>query len=544
MATLLWRKARHTTTTQAFWVCDTSNTGGQLGVRVATTYAALGAASITTGDTLGSGTDYCGLVTATGLTANTTYYYRLTLGGSDVTLHPSGGTTKYAEGTLKTLPTAGQDVDIGVLICGNEPDQTLFAMFGETFDAIYCNEWLYIDEGGGATATYRAAAPGPAAEALYSNGSPPSNLTADHNPNSSSSGMTSADFVEWRKSYRIRNRWSYLRRDASVLNTVRDRFQRLYPMRFMWDNHECQTTNGTARRSRPGENQFDAAFRAWWEYHAMGNPVNNDAGIMDTQPTYDGSTVIHPYFGEVIGDVEVLTLDQITFSDMATSPTQPRALADTARGSHETANQLKWAVDRINNSTAKFLIVCIGKPYQQGTFDYEDVAYVPGLLRTVGAKDDQTIILVSGDLHQPFVRVLRSTAWSGAATREDLTAPVTEVCIGPLEHTSITALADAGYSCLMSGNTVAGGQAASTFLYRPAELATNDVGITYNDMDATGGVDNHAQYVTAGQREKTYWNYLKIELRSGVLTLKIIAPLRASKVLWQGSWAEGQRVPT
>lgn len=57
---------KFTSTSQTFWGCDNTDTGGVLGVRVdGVDY---------TGDTLVSGSDYTGTVTATGLSAGTEVY--------------------------------------------------------------------------------------------------------------------------------------------------------------------------------------------------------------------------------------------------------------------------------------------------------------------------------------------------------------------------------------------------------------------------------------------------------------------------------------
>lgn len=470
---MMWMLRRHSTTTMTLWGCDETSTGGVLGVKI-------NGGEIITGDTLGAALNYCGLVTATGLTADTEYSYQLTLGGSDV----AGAT-----GTFRTAPAAGSDADLMFVICSLEAGQCFAPMLArETADACYTSEFIYIDE------------------SEY-NSNPPSaatipTLRGSSSPTGSSSSMTSANYQSFRNSYRLKHRYSYLR-EGSVSRRERAQFCRTYPMRMMWDNHEFETETV---QPAPGSNQFDGAFQAAYEYYFMGNPPNADADL-DTVPTYNDGTdlVAAPaYFREVLADVEVICPDMISYS----AATLARRYNDAGRGG---TKQLAWINAAIANSTAKFLILF--NPQRIDTTNAEWTG-AGGLFETINAKN-QTVLVITGDIHRPYARLINHATY--APDR-----PLLDVGASPLRQTSNSDFID------ISGQTV---------YFDPLGEGDN-IQTPYGDV-----------YSAAG-REACNWIYCMVRSRpngsseyaGSHIKVELKNPLTGA-VRWSAIIPEGQRMP-
>lgn len=469
---MIWMLRRHTPTSMTFWACDDTNTGGVLGVKVD------GGAEVT-GDTLGSALHYTGTVTATGLSAGT-HTYQLTLGGADVT---------GATGTFRTAPSAGSNADLMFVVCSLEAGPCFAPMIArETADACFASEFLYIDENEYSTAPASAA-------------SIPA-LRGTNNPTASSVGMTSADYQAFRNSYRLKHRYSYLR-DGAVSRIWRHRFAQKFPMRFMWDNHEFETET---TQPAPGSNQFDGAFQAAYEYYFQGNPTNGDSDLDSTPTYYDGSnTVAFPaYFRETIADVEVICPDQVSYSADATA----RTYNDAGRGDQK---QLAWLKNAITNSTAKFLVVF--NPQRIDTTSAEWTGS-GGLFETIDAKN-QTVVVLTGDIHRPYARLINSPTHTP-------TRPLLDVGVSPLRQTSNSDFID------ITGQTV---------YFDPLGEGSN-IQTAYEAVYSAAGRDScNWIYCKVGSRPNGSSEYagshIKIELKN---------PLTGA-VRWSAIIPEGARVP-
>lgn len=468
---MLWMLRRHTPSAMTFWVCDDTNTGGVLGVKV-------DGGSEVTGDTLGAALNYTGTVTATGLSAGA-HTYQLTLDGSDVT---------GATGTFRTAPAAGENATLMFVVCSLEAEPCFAQMVGrETADACYTSEFLYIDEG-----EYSSS---PASAATIPN------LRTTHDELATSSGMTSAAYLAFRDSYRLKHRYSYIR-DGGVAKPWRHKFGQTFPLRMGWDNHEFETET---TQPAPGSNQFDGAFQAAWEYYFQGNPVNADSPI-DTGTTYhNGTTTVGfcPYFAEVMGDVEVIVPDMVIASADATT----RRYDDAGRG---VENQLDWIKARIAASTAKFLVIF--NPQRIDTTNAEWTDGTTGLFKAINDKD-QTIIVLTGDIHRPYARLIQSATYCPDRALLD-------VGVSPLRQTSNSDFIDIGgdavyHDPLGTGSNIqttydsiysAGGAAACNWTYCVIESRPNGGGpfagshVEISLRNPLTGADQWSAYIPEGSR--------------------------------------------
>lgn len=383
------RLARNTTTSQTFWArLDSAAT---LGVKV-------NGGSNIEGDAVTTSTNLCGIVTATGLDPDTEYTYQITADGSDV----SGLTA-----TFRTLPQAGSNADILFSICSLEANPCFAAMLNHERHGLphFASEWVYIDGNEYSTA------PASATEIQT--------LVASNNPSSDSNGMnegtftgTGSDFNLFLNSYRAKHVYSYIAQTSTISNKWRHEYAKRFALRLMWDNHELYTS--VINTPDPGQNLFDGAMRAAWECYFMGNPASDGT---DTVPTMDGTTPFPPYFAETVGDVEILALDAMSATELATT------VRYVGRG---VTDQIDWAMAKIAASTAKFGILFLPKVFSP---NYPDIYGASGTLINALNDKDQTWVVISGDIHRPFARLINHATYTPDR-------PFLEVGVSPLRQVS------------------------------------------------------------------------------------------------------------
>lgn len=416
----VWALRNHSPTSQTFWV--RYKAGGQLGVKI-------DGGSNVTGDTVSGTTDFTGLVTATGLSAGS-HTYQLTVGGVDI---------PGATGSFTTAPDEGEPVTLIFANDWQRADFAAAAMMRETAHAMFCTEWLYIDVNEFNAAPHSATGITALRTSYNENGATGADPTAD------------AAFL---LSYRIKHRAS--------LSKWRQRLMRKFQMYFMWDNHEF---NSLATASAPGQSQFDAAYQAAREYMFSGNPANVDSDL-DTAP----SPVA--YFRKTLGDIEIIVPDQQSYSIDAIDKTMNAA----GRGDQL---QVDWVIDRIAASTAKVVILCSPNTPNPITgaaaADWGNLAAGKIMTALSNKAATATVVLVTGDIHRPFARLVNASGYTANA--------YWEVGASPIKADSVSS-------------------------YR-TELTTG--GVAYDDNTET----QHGAIFSKAERDAANWKYLKIEYTPG-----------------------------
>ena len=413
---MIYRLARHTPTSQTFWGCDDTDTGGVLGVVVD--------GSQYTGDTLAAADNYCGLVTVDNL-ASGVHTYQMAL----------DGVLQDVQHEFTTAPQSGEDVDLiltGDCLEANPSFANLVA--NESADAFYASEWTYIDGG-----EYEAAPCGAASLVTLRATYDERGATAD------------PDYSAFLDSYRIKQRCTL----SNPANKWRREFIKRFPTRLFWNNHEFYSLIALPWNPAPGENQFDAAYKAASEYEFMGNPINTDSDL-DSVP----STVV--YTRETIGDVEIISTDGTSYNDDALA----NLLDGQALGRGE-GKQFAWIKDRIAASTAKFLIIFHTTSIPDNT---EWNHATTGILKALEDKD-QTAIIIGANIHRAHARQINLNM---------PTRPIMEFGASPLRQESNSAVA------ALSGDVV----------YFEDSVATTFTGV-----------------YEPGAREKAAWCYAKVSIR-------------------------------
>jgi len=250
------------------------------------------------------------------------------------------------------------------------------------------------------------------------------------------------------------------------------------PIRFMWDNHEVGS--GAAWPLKPST-QFTVMSQAADEFYFNANPPNTDSPI-DSDAKY---------FREVIGDVEIVQLDQ---SSYATSSSNGRLTEATRAGVYQT----DWLVDRINNSTANVLIVSFCQQFVMDNTNGDGTAIV----NACNANPNKTIIFTEADSHFPYARMYG---------RLSMSPKVLSLGISPVSQTTGKTYTD---------------DAADTLYF--ADDSTSDEWNTYNHVL---------------NRNAVKWCYLLVKRRppNTIFELKRVF---TGSVFWSCTLADGDRIPT
>lgn len=358
-----------TATSQTFWGCDDTNTGGVLGVLVD--------GVLTTGDTLVSENDYCGLVTVSGLSSGS-HTYQMVLDGVAVG-------NSY---TFQTHPEAGEEFDVLVIGDALEAENIIDLVTNRESQArcVFGSECSYIEG-------FVAGEPATGTNAVLDTAAHPTEY---------------AEYLAWyRGGYR------------SIWSTPRwQRFVNTFPGRYVWNNHEFDSNasdNGTGALSANGQCQYDAAIKAFREYEGAGNPSASDSAYtVDSWP----NPVV--YFSEVIGDIEFICPDYTSYSATALAYNMGTA------GRGEQA-QKAWVESVVSASTAKCIVFILPTLAATATNTLEWVDAGVGLLRN-GLQVDKPILFVSANTHVPCAR--------GVYRNSGMARAIPEVGVSPIKQSS------------------------------------------------------------------------------------------------------------
>jgi len=239
-----------TPTTQRFWCCDTSDTGGITRVYVD------GVAH--DGPTLTASTDYTGVLELS--VAPGTHTYSVEVVGI--------GTSDTIE--WKTVPAEGEDFDFA---WGGD---SLFDAwsFGELADVdvrafIHLGDWEYLDSSWSALGC-----------------GDPSGLS------------TYNDWLLW---YRC------LQRNTLALEKNKRSLIARVPSWLQWNDHEVKNDRvGIGNFGAGGDDRLNAAYQAFDEYQGAGRPAAT--GIVDTEPSPPTYYTFH------VGDVEFILWDVVIYA--------------------------------------------------------------------------------------------------------------------------------------------------------------------------------------------------------------------------------------
>lgn len=506
---MLWGARANTSTTIKCWACNDANGDGQL--------TAVVGGNTFTGDTLNASNNWTGVVTITGLAADTSYSVALKLAGAT-----------FATESYKTLPSSG-DVDLMFIFDADEAQFPYAALLSQesrlTIDACYMQEAEYIE-----VSEYSAA---PASAAAIGQGTPNTGTglraAAAASPEdplgaSNLAGTPAAGFTLFRDSYERKHRYSRIR-DATSGKKWRDFFDREFALRFMWDNHDIYTPQaaGDGGMPRPNTSQFDGAAQAAWEYYFQGNPVATGMSG-DAEPNVLIAGVkTHKNFAysERIADVEVFVTDWMTFSPMTTDFDDVRSLVNTTGGL--SAWQLAWLTAAIIASTASVIVVVMSRPPQtaadslagSGTIASTDYTGAStGIIDALNQKTGKTVIMVTGDTHRPMMRL-----WSVATSHSAL--PIFEVNAGALRpHVAAPKIWQA-----IAGETI---------YFDP-------LGVTLGG-DRLNHTGDDTLFSSAGRSACT-WTYVRVKRRTGYTTVELRNAITCAVVATK-TILDGARTPS
>ncbi len=342
---MIYGLRRFTATTQTFWGCDETDTGGVLGVRI------YGVGDFT-GDTLASANGFTGLVTATGLSAGT-YTYQMMLNGSLVgSAHQF---TLYASGDEFSILFIG-DTNLKV-------DEAFTAITGResSVAAVIGSELFYLD--------------GNAYGAIYTDAN-------DYNDTASFPASQQAVRDSMRSAYR----------NAYAAEPARLTLEQKWPLFNSPGNHDLLISDpgpgpGYPTLHKPGLCRYDGAHEAAINYASNGTPP--PSGTVDSEP----SPVL--YYDFTVGDVHIIVLDALTYSN-------PFAQGNLhgSSGNGSTAGddaQVAWLKSVINASTANVIIinhgtVVRGEEWANDLFSWLDTNYT-----------DKTFLIMAADTHVAYV---------------------------------------------------------------------------------------------------------------------------------------------
>lgn len=362
-----------TPTSQIFWGCDESDTGGVLGVFVD--------GNLTTGDTLSASNDYTGTVEVSGLSKGS-HTWQMAIDGVAV-----GGVY-----TFNTVPSQGDDLDVVVISDCTGLSQGFSTITAENAHfGITNGDHYYLDV-------------------------VPS-FTDNCGCGTLPTGTDAVDYNTVLATYRCKHRCHL------SFGTLREVAFRQHPWVFNWHNHEfeVQPFQTTTIADNAGI-KYQAAKKAADEYMFAGNPPAT--GTWDTYPNP------RVYRDFVVGDCHFIQLDHTSYGFESASARSlfEGSVPDGAGGTNTGDKQLDWAIATIQNSTSKFIIIVSpAEPVHTSSS-----ALVGGqwdtLLTAIDALSGKTVFLICGDTHQMLVELLGGTKMPNN--------PMLVVNASPLQHPS------------------------------------------------------------------------------------------------------------
>ena len=336
---------------QTFWGCDTAGTGKRLGVLIDN-------AMFFEGDILAAANDFTGLVTATNLLPGR-HTYQMTLDGVPVGIARD----------FSTAPAPGDDFDM--LFIG-DAHQDVDAAFGRLISRerqaafVFSTEVYYLDD-----------------QFIYGG-----RLYKD--------GNDLAQSAAWPGSYQNRLggfngqpgfRSKY--RQALIEEPLRHEAQNVWPIFNMPHNHDMAASDPPAA---PGTVRYDAAHKALFEYPSNGNPVAS-TGPVDDEP----NPVL--YFNKVIGDVEFIAPDMLTYS----SPFAAGEMLGSNGNGAGSDRQIQWLKDTVRASTARFIVLLMQKP-ALGSEWYDPVSGIIPFLSSI----DKTVVAFTANTHNQHAQLIKT----------------------------------------------------------------------------------------------------------------------------------------
>lgn len=359
-----------TPTSQTFWGCDESDTGGVLGVLVD--------GVLYTGDTLDADNDYTGIVEVADLSP-----------GSHTWQMALDGVASGSARTFQTLPDRGENFRFVVVADATGDCQG----FGQV-----ANEGARFGVTNG--------------DHYYLDVAP--NFTDKCSCGTLPEGASAVVYATVLDTYRCKHR-CHLTLGMSRMNAFR-----AHPWVFNWHNHEfeVQPFQTTTVADNAGV-KYQAAKKAADEYLFAGNP----AGPAD-RDIYPDPIVYRDF---IVGDVHFISFDHTSYG-MQTGTAYSYfegTVPDGAGGSNIGSQQLDWAAAAIAASTSKFIVLLTpAEPVHTGQSAVVGAQW--DVLLTACDQKDATIVLFCGDTHQVLAELLGGTKCP--------TRPLLVVNGTPLEH--------------------------------------------------------------------------------------------------------------
>ena len=379
-----------THTSQIFWGCDDTNTGGRLGVFVD--------GVLYEGDQLVAANDYTGTVTAYGLRPETEHEFQMAIDG--VAMGPS-----YK---FKTLPSPNNR-DFDILVFGDafdpEPVINLITQREKKARLMIGTELSYIEQ----------VRPGQPADN-------PRDLT-------SANPTGYQNYLDWYRGW-YRYIWKFPNWQKLV-NTI--------PCRCVWHNHEL-SSDTTGNVPTVGEIQFDAAIKAFREYEGAGQPSASDTGIpVDSWP----DPVV--YFGENVGPLSIVMTDITSYSWGALD----YQMTNPTRGDQR---QIEWTKAWLNTNTRDFVILYHPTNIATGSASNGGNAYLEWM-GTTGANNTDGLLYFLAEFMKPVVCFSANTHTAHARgvyhSAVPTSWPLPELNISPIKQTS-----RASHGFLPTDNTI------------------------------------------------------------------------------------------
>lgn len=356
---------RNSPTSQVFWLCNTDDFDGVVGVRID------GGANESGGDTLDSSNNWTGNIEVTGL-STATHTYQMTIDGSDVA-DASGTFTLYASGDDFVMLFMG-DTD-------NEVDTCLFpiitressgvAVFDATgvvyrdlsVAAVFGTEMFYMDS--------RVSIPNSGANNdgrdIYDNS--PQALT---------------DTEDLRVLVRAQYRLAY-----GTTETSRQDMQAKWPVYNHAGNHDVFMADSVL----PDSIRYVGGNSVMFEYPSNGMPV--PTGDIDTSPAITPAA----YYTQVVGDVAIIVDSGMPYTNIV-SRCELNGTDNFGNGRGD-SKQRAWILTEIGIAAANpdiNVVICSPSTIPNNTSSWKI------LMGEINASySDLTVIFVVPDVHTGFI---------------------------------------------------------------------------------------------------------------------------------------------